>query len=103
MVSLPQGVMPSQSSFFKSGYSTTKSVRIYSWRVILVYCRLCLTVAVYLLIYMMFWHRGTRGGGQSSFCCCSSILPSLKILVSRVRPADGALAARRARGRGSGL
>ena len=59
MVSLPQGVMPWQSSLFKSGYSTTKSVRIYSWRVILVYYGLCLTVAVYVLIYMMFWHRGT--------------------------------------------
>ena len=86
-INLPQGVLPWQSSLFASGYSTTKSVRVYSWsvppatllsptwmpedaptvlltdasvrrRVILVYYGLCLAVAVYVGIYMMLWHRG---------------------------------------------
>ena len=80
-INLPQGVLPWQSSLFASGYSTTKSVRVYSWsvppatllsptcmpedaptvlltdasvrrRVILVYYGLCLAVAVYVGIYM---------------------------------------------------
>jgi hypothetical protein len=45
MVSLPQGLLPWQASLFKSGYSTTKSVRIYSWRVICVYYGLCSLVS----------------------------------------------------------
>ena len=52
-----QGVLPWQGSLWRSGYSTSKSVRIYSWRVIVVYYGLCLVVGVYVLIYMMLWHR----------------------------------------------
>ena len=74
----------------RGGYTTSKSVKVYSLRAVLAYYSLCALIFGYVILYMMLWNRGY----QTYDSMIGTVHTKIKGSATAVQSLDPALAAK---------